>query len=134
MNGAATGFPGTARWMLIAGSVNGALAVILGAFGAHALKSRLAAGALSIYHTGNQYHFYHSLAMLGIGLCARHLPSTCWIKAAAILMLAGTVVFSGSLYILAFTGQRWLGALAPVGGSALIAAWIALTIAIIKAP
>lgn len=123
---------GTARWLLLAGCINGALAVILGAVGAHALSGYVTGRYLAIYETANTYHFYHSLALIGAGLVAMHLPTSRWIKWAGGLMLAGMVLFSGSLYLLAITGQHWIGALAPVGGTFLIVSWILFAIAIAR--
>jgi uncharacterized membrane protein YgdD (TMEM256/DUF423 family) len=123
---------GTARWLLLAGCINGALAVILGAVGAHALSGHVSGRYLAIYETGNTYHFYHSLALIGAGLVAIHLPASAWIKWAGGLMLAGIVLFSGSLYLLALTGQHWLGELAPLGGTSLIVSWILFAIAIAR--
>ena len=107
-----------------------ALAVAMGAFGAHALRSRLDAGALDIYHTAVLYHFFHALGMLAVAALARSgavTPSdavrVCW------LLLAGILVFSGSLYALAVSGVRILGAITPIGGLAFIGAWVLLAIA-----
>ncbi|MCC7547966.1 MAG: DUF423 domain-containing protein [Burkholderiales bacterium] len=117
--------PAAARILLLLGAVAAMLAVILGAFGAHGLRARLPADALSVYHTGVQYHFWHALGVLAIGLTLLHLPASSAIRAAGWLMLAGIVIFSGSLYLLATTGTRWLGAITPLGGLAFIAAWAA---------
>jgi uncharacterized membrane protein YgdD (TMEM256/DUF423 family) len=116
----------TARFFLIAGALSAALAVVLGAFGAHGLRGRLPADLLAIYQTGCQYHVYHALGMLAVGLLGLHLPARTALRASGWLMLAGTVLFSGSLYLLAITGQRWLGAITPLGGVAFIGAWLLL--------
>lgn len=116
----------TARFFLIAGALSAALAVVLGAFGAHGLRGRLPADLLAIYQTGCQYHVYHALGMLAVGLLGLHLPASTALRASGCLMLAGTVLFSGSLYLLAITGQRWLGAITPLGGVAFIGAWLLL--------
>jgi uncharacterized membrane protein YgdD (TMEM256/DUF423 family) len=116
----------TARFFLIAGALSAALAVVLGAFGAHGLRGRLPADLLAIYQTGCQYHVYHALGMLAVGLLGLHLPASTALRASGWLMLAGTVLFSGSLYLLAITGQRWLGAITPLGGVAFIGAWLLL--------
>ncbi len=115
--------PASARILLAFGAVAGMLAVLLGAFGAHALRERLPADLLAIYQTAVQYHFWHALGLLAIGLTLLHVPGSGAIRAAGWLMLAGIVVFSGSLYLLATTGTRWLGAITPLGGFAFIAAW-----------
>ncbi|UCH53194.1 MAG: DUF423 domain-containing protein [Pseudomonadota bacterium] len=121
------------KLFLIIGALASALAVALGAFGAHALKARLAPDLLAIYHTGVQYHFFHALGLLLIGLAATQWPGSTWLRASGWTMLAGIVLFSGSLYVLALTGQRWLGAVTPLGGVAFIGAWILLAIAVAKA-
>lgn len=114
------------------GSINALIAVLLGAFGAHALKSRLSAEMLEIFQTGVQYHFYHALGLLAVGVIAYHLPDSGWLKWSGWLMLTGIIIFSGSLYILSTSGLKWLGAITPIGGTAFIIAWILLTIAILK--
>lgn len=116
----------TARFFLIAGALSAALAVVLGAFGAHGLRGRLPADLLAIYQTGCQYHVYHALGLLAVGLLGLHLPASTALRVSGWLMLAGTVLFSGSLYLLAITGQRWLGAVTPLGGVAFIVAWLLL--------
>ncbi len=115
------------------GAVNGALAVILGAFGAHMLKSQLSAQMYGVFHIGNQYHFYHSLGLLAVGLTALHLPTSKYLSWSGWLMTAGIVLFSGSLYVLALTDMRWLGAITPFGGTAFIAAWIVFAIGVARA-
>jgi uncharacterized membrane protein YgdD (TMEM256/DUF423 family) len=115
-----------ARFFLIAGALSAALAVVLGAFGAHGLRGRLPADLLAIYQTGCQYHVYHALGLLAVGLLGLHLPASTALRASGWLMLAGTLLFSGSLYLLAITGQRWLGAITPLGGVAFIGAWLLL--------
>jgi len=117
-----------ARWFIILAAFSGMLAVCLGAFGAHALKSRLDEYALSIYQTAVQYQFYHSLALLGVGLFSLWYPQSRLLLASDIAFLAGMLVFSGSLYLLSFTGIRWLGAITPIGGLALIAGWALLLV------
>jgi uncharacterized membrane protein YgdD (TMEM256/DUF423 family) len=118
---------------LLIGAVAAALAVALGAFGAHALKARLAPDLLTVYHTAVQYHFYHALGLILIGLAAGQMVGSVWLKAAGWTMLAGIVLFSGSLYVLATTGYRWLGAITPVGGLAFIAGWILFAVAVARA-
>jgi uncharacterized membrane protein YgdD (TMEM256/DUF423 family) len=115
-----------ARFFLIAGALSAAVAVMLGAFGAHALRGRLPADLLAIYQTASQYHVYHALGLLVVGLLAVHVPTSSPLRWSGWLMLLGTVLFSGSLYLLAITGQRWLGAITPLGGTAWIAAWLLL--------
>ena len=101
-------------------------AVALGAFGAHALKSKLAPDAMAVYQTAVQYHFWHALGLLAVGILLLHKPDSGALVAAACLLVAGIVLFSGSLYLLALTGARGLGAVTPIGGAAFLAAWAAL--------
>ncbi|MGI8508048.1 MAG: DUF423 domain-containing protein [Gemmatimonadaceae bacterium] len=124
--------PSTARLFLTLGSINAALAVVFGAFGAHALRARLTPEMLSVYHTGAQYHFYHALGLLLIAAIVMHVPGFGFARAAGWLMTVGIVLFSGSLYLLAITGVRWLGAVTPLGGLAFIAAWVLLTIGALR--
>jgi uncharacterized membrane protein YgdD (TMEM256/DUF423 family) len=123
----------TAKLFLILGGLNAALAVILGAFGAHALKARVSTEMLVVYQTGVQYHFYHALGLVLVGLAITQLPESVPLKWSGGLMLAGIVLFSGSLYGLSLSELRWLGAVAPFGGTAFIAAWVLFVIAVIKA-
>ena len=96
------------------------LAIALGAFGAHAWQKILDSHNTSaIFSTASQYHFYIALCLLGLAIYA-HQPNTVPLKSTPLLLIAGTVLFSGSLYILALTGVRWLGAITPIGGSLLL--------------
>lgn len=111
-----------------------ALAVMFGAFGAHALRGRLDAYSLGIYERAVFYHFVHALGLLVVPLLAR----AGWLSppvatAACLLLLAGVVLFSGSLYALALTGVRGLGAVTPLGGVAFILAWLLLAVVLIRA-
>ena len=125
-------YGGMAKLFLIAGAVNAMLAVGLGAFGAHGLKSRLSAELLAVYQTGVQYHGYHALGLILIGIIALHLPASVWLKWSGGLMLVGILCFSGSLYLLAITGIRWLGAITPLGGLAFLIAWLLLAVAVFR--
>jgi uncharacterized membrane protein YgdD (TMEM256/DUF423 family) len=107
------------------GALSGALAVALGAFAAHGLRSRTGADALATFETGARYHMYHALALLAVAWACARWPSA-WACAAGWLFVAGTVLFSGSLYLLAITGVRALGAITPFGGLAFILGWLAL--------
>jgi uncharacterized membrane protein YgdD (TMEM256/DUF423 family) len=109
----------------IAAAALGASAVALGAFGAHAMQSRLDESALHIWHTAVEYQFWHALALLGVCALAPAQVTHVW-RASGIAFTAGTVVFSGSLYALALGAPRWLGAITPLGGLALIVGWILL--------
>ena len=115
-----------AKLFITLASLSGMLAVMFGAFGAHALKNRLDSHALSIFDTAVQYHFYNSLALLAVGVIALHQPQTALLKSSGWLFALGIVIFSGSLYLLSLTGVRWLGAITPVGGLAMIAGWACL--------
>lgn len=116
------------RTILTLAAALGALAVIVGAFGAHALRTRLEPELLAVWRTGVEYQFYHVFALLAVGLFAAQRPSTL-LSVAACLFIAGIVVFSGSLYALALSGIRVLGAVTPFGGLAMIAGWICLAFA-----
>jgi uncharacterized membrane protein YgdD (TMEM256/DUF423 family) len=107
------------------------LAVAIGAFGAHGLKPHLSAEMIQTYKTGVEYHFYHALGLLLIGVLAVSFPSDL-LKWAAIFLAAGIVLFSGSLYVLAVTGIKMLGAITPLGGLSFIAGWVLLLVAVWK--
>lgn len=117
---------------MIISALYGMTAVGLGAFGAHALKDKLqTSGYMATYQTAVQYHFYHTLALLGIAiLCLKY--NSQWLSYAGYSMTFGILIFSGSLYILCFSGIKWLGAITPIGGLALIAGWAFLLIAALK--
>ena len=119
--GTTTGFNG--RWVLAAAGVLLALATVAGALGAHSLKSQWAAGRLDVYETAVRYQFYHSLGLLGIGLALRTFNVGA-LRAAAVLVLLGIILFCGSLYGLTLGAPRVVGALTPLGGVALIAGWV----------
>jgi uncharacterized membrane protein YgdD (TMEM256/DUF423 family) len=114
------------RTFLLLASLLGALAVALGAFGAHALESRMSAELLRTYEIGVRYHFYHALALLGVVAVLSRWPTATAAVAAGWLFVTGILIFSGSLYLLAFSGVRWLGAITPIGGVAFIAGWLCL--------
>ena len=116
-------------WILL-GALSGFVAVAAGAFGAHGLKSRLTPDLLAVFETAARYQMYHALALVLVGVLAVRrpdgggtLPS---LGAAGWLFLAGTLLFSGSLYVLALSGQRWLGAITPLGGLCFLGGWLAL--------
>ncbi|MDK2970603.1 MAG: hypothetical protein PWP23_358 [Candidatus Sumerlaeota bacterium] len=117
-----------ARRFLLLGAVSGFLAVALGAFGAHGLKRILDTDLLVIFETGVRYHFHHTLALLAVGLLAREGAGRA-LCASGWAFVAGIVVFSGSLYALALTGERWLGAITPIGGVSFLVGWGALGVA-----
>jgi len=113
-----------ARFCLLVAALALAAAVALGAFGAHALKGHLSAEMLSIYQTAVQYHFWHALGLLGVGVLMTRSPDGPALAGIAWLLIFGLLLFSGSLYLLALTGATWLGAATPLGGLAFIAAWL----------
>jgi uncharacterized membrane protein YgdD (TMEM256/DUF423 family) len=121
-----------AKLFVSLGALAAALGVALGAFGAHALKARLSADMLAVWQTAVQYHLWHALGLVAIGLLAQHLPASGPLRLAGWLMLAGIVLFSGSLYVLAASGVRWLGAVTPFGGGCLIAGWLAVVYAVLR--
>jgi uncharacterized membrane protein YgdD (TMEM256/DUF423 family) len=113
------------------GAIAAGVGVALGAFGAHGLKARVGPDLLAIFETGVRYQLIHALGLLAVGWAADRWPGP-WIPAAGWLFVAGIAVFSGSLYLLALTGVRWLGAITPLGGIAFIAGWIALAVGALK--
>jgi len=122
----------TARIFIALGSLNAALAVSLGAFAAHGLKSKLAESSLAIYQTAVHYHVYHALGLILVGIIIiQHAPSGLF-RWSGWLMLTGIILFSGSLYLLGTTNIRWLGAITPFGGMAFIFAWLFLFAGIIR--
>ncbi len=120
------------RLLIFCGALCAALSVILGAFGAHGLKSRLPPEILATFETGVQYQFYHSLGLILIGIVVQFTKASAMVTAAGWLMLAGIVLFSGSLYAICFSGIRSLGMITPVGGMAFIVAWVLLAIGILR--
>jgi len=101
------------------------LAVLLGAFGAHALKSKVLPEDLAIFETGVRYHFYHALGLLIIGAIGFQVSQEI-IQLPATLITVGIVIFSGSLYLLVLANIRWLGAITPIGGLCFIFGWLLL--------
>jgi len=116
----------TARLALTLAALLMFIAVALGAFGAHALKARLSADMLGVWQTAVQYHAWHALALLAVGLMLRNWPELAPLQWAGWLFVVGIVLFSGSLYALALTGTRFLGAITPLGGVAFLVGWLAL--------
>lgn len=107
------------------GAGSAGMAVALGAFGAHGLRAMVSPEMLAVFETGVRYQMYHALALLAIGLGFARLQGRT-VAAAAWLFVAGTVLFSGSLYVLTLTGTRWWGAVTPLGGVAFLAGWALL--------
>lgn len=114
--------------MLTLGAASGFLTVAFGAFGAHGLKGRVGTDLLAVFHTGVDYQGLHALALLACGLWALQRPAR-GVSVAAWAFLLGSLVFSGSLYLMTFTGARWLGAITPIGGTALLVGWASLLVA-----
>ena len=115
----------SARFFAVAGALFAFAAVAAGAFGAHALRSRIEADMLSVFETGVRYHLVHALALLFVAWAANEWPGRA-VRVSGWLFIAGIVLFAGSLYLLALTGVRSLGAVTPVGGLCLLAGWLAL--------
>ncbi len=116
--------------MLVLGALGGFLSVMLGAFAAHGLRSRLAPEMLAVFQTGVQYQFFHSLALLVTGLLTVQLGESAGLRWSGVLFLAGILLFSGSLYVLALSGVKWLGAVTPFGGTCFLAGWLVLAISL----
>jgi uncharacterized membrane protein YgdD (TMEM256/DUF423 family) len=109
-----------------------ALAVLLGAFGAHALRARLGADQLAIFRTAVDYHFWHALGLLATGTLMLVRPGTPGLSWVAGFLTTGLILFCGSLYLLALGAPEWVGTLTPVGGLAFCAAWILLALAAVR--
>jgi len=119
------------RIIITVASVMLALAVAIGAFGAHGLKAHLTPEMLQTYKTGVEYHFYHALGLLLVGVLSVSMPSNL-LNWSTFLLALGIILFSGSLYVLAISGIKWLGAITPLGGLSFIAGWIFLFLAVWK--
>jgi uncharacterized membrane protein YgdD (TMEM256/DUF423 family) len=113
------------RLFVTLGALSAGLAVALGAFAAHGLRARLSAEMLAVFEVGARYHMYHALGLLAVGWVGSRWPGGA-VTTAGWLFVAGTLIFSGSLYVLSVTGQRWLGSITPIGGAAFLAGWLAL--------
>lgn len=119
------------RSLVGVGAASALIAVAAGAFGAHTLREQLDPDRLAIFETAARYQMYHALALVGAGVAAdrwpdAHIMRTGW------LFLLGTLVFSGSLYLLALTGTRWLGAITPIGGAAWLAGWALFAVSALR--
>jgi uncharacterized membrane protein YgdD (TMEM256/DUF423 family) len=117
------------RLLYVAGAVAGFLAVAMGAFAAHGLKARLTPEMLAVFETGARYQMYHALALLAVAWATTRWPGSLAVWAGW-LFSAGTVIFSGSLYALAVTGLRWLGAITPLGGLCFLGGWLCLMLSV----
>ena len=120
------------RAFISLGSLSGCLAVAAGAFAAHALRDRLSADLLEVFQTGATYQMYHALALVAVGILLPRfsISGSAWLTAAGWLFVGGTILFSGSLYALALSGARVLGAVTPLGGVAFLLGWLALALGI----
>lgn len=122
------------RIFIAIGALSGCLAVAAGAFGAHALRARLAADMLDVFQTGVTYQMYHALALVGVGILLARFSSdgSSWLSVSGWMFVAGSILFSGSLYALALSGTTWLGAITPLGGVAFLIGWLALAIGVLR--
>lgn len=125
-----------AKLFLLFAAINGMIAVVLGAFGAHALKASISASLLSAYQTGIQYHFIHVLALVGLALFILRLPAAVTVPLplvlAGCLWMAGIILFSGSLYGIAIGAPSWFGPITPLGGLLLILGWLCFAVGIAR--
>lgn len=118
---------------LLLSALCGFISVALGAFAAHGLRARLEPELLSVFQIGVQYQMYHALALFGVALWLRSAGSSVLLSAAGWLFVLGVVLFSGSLYALAFGAPRWLGPITPIGGLCFLLGWAALAAYAVKA-
>lgn len=121
-----------ANIFLFIAALNGFLAVSLGAFGSHGLKSRLTEYHLGIWQTGVQYHFYHALVLCVVGMLWSKTLTSGWLNTAGYLFITGIALFSGSLYWLALGGPRWLGPITPLGGLCFLLGWLCLAVSALR--
>ena len=119
------------KLFVIAGALSAFVGVAAGAFGAHALKTRLSADMMAVFEVGVRYQMYHAFALIAAAWVVNRWQGGA-ANAAGVLFIVGTVLFSGSLYLLSLTGVRWLGAITPLGGAAWLAAWLCLAWAVAK--
>ena len=120
------------RTIIISGALLAMLGIILGAFGAHALKKSLSAEMLTVYKTAVDYHLLHALGLILIGFCYHLFPSVHLLLISAFALFTGILLFSGSLYALSLTSISWLGAITPIGGIFFIFGWLLFAIGIYK--
>ncbi len=123
------------QWVFVFAAINGALAVALGAFGAHGLKGKISTELLAAYQTSSHYHLFHTIALLCLGSIMLRmaqdlavLPLS--IRVTAYCWMVGIILFCGSLYGLALGGPKWLGPITPIGGSLFIIGWLSLAVAL----
>ncbi|WP_221567363.1 MULTISPECIES: DUF423 domain-containing protein [Bacillaceae] len=120
------------KLFILLGALNAGLAVVLGAFGAHGLESKLSSKMMEVYKTGVQYHIFHALGLFVVAFLADKFPNSSMLGAAGWIMLLGIILFSGSLYVLSVTGISKLGIITPFGGLAFIISWVLIIIAMLK--
>ena len=120
------------RLSILLGAGNAALAIILGAFAAHALEDSLSARMLSIFQTAVDYHLYHALGLIVVGILMHQFTQNRLLNTSMVLMLVGIILFCGSLYILSISGKTWLGAITPFGGLSFIISWLLVFLAFLN--
>lgn len=120
------------NYFLLAAAFNGFLAVALGAFGSHGLKTRLSEHYLGIWQTAVQYHFYHALILCVVGVLWHRSPDNGWLNSSGYLFVVGILLFCGSLYWLALGGPRWLGPVTPGGGLCFLFGWLCLMVSALR--
>ena len=118
------------KLFIILGSLNAFVGVALGAFGAHGLKTKVAPEMLTVWETAVQYHLVHALGLILVGILCQLMPAASMVRPAGWLLLAGIVLFSGSLYALVLTGTKPLGIITPIGGVAFLIGWLLLALGV----
>jgi len=121
-----------AKTFIVVGALAGLLAVVLGAFGAHALRGQIDASLLIVFNTGAQYQMYHALSLLMVGILAYLFPAQKLLRWSGGFFIAGMILFSGSLYALALTEIKWVGPVTPIGGTAFMIGWLLLAFSATK--
>lgn len=116
------------KWIVL-GALLAGMSVALGAFGAHGLRGLVTADLLANYETAARYQMYHALALLAVAFLSAQARAARAANLAGWLFVVGVAIFSGSLYVMTFTGLRWLGAITPIGGAAMIGGWVSLAVA-----
>ena len=119
------------RTFALAGAISAFLAVAAGAFGAHTLRARITPDLLAVFETAVRYQMYHALALFTVAWASNHWAGSP-VRVAGWLFIGGTVLFSGSLYLLSLTGTRWLGAITPFGGFLFLCGWVSLAIGVAR--
>jgi uncharacterized membrane protein YgdD (TMEM256/DUF423 family) len=115
----------------VTGAIVAGLGVMLGAFGAHGLRTRVTPELLVVFETAVRYQMYHAFGLLAVGIAAERWGGSL-VNAAGWLFLVGLLIFSGSLYLMTLSGARWLGAITPIGGLLLILGWVALAVGVLR--